>query len=267
MKHFAFIPRWCSPLYDRQPRRLQDAFQRYSRVVVVGDALHACSPFKGQGANQSLLDGPLVAEWLQRASVDSAVKSIWRECVQRTDKVVEASRMAAKFWHSPECLADQEESHNFAGVKNSESTTLLLSLLAERKISANLSGELDESIRAVIQELQIGSVVANNGEDRSMELNGDLNAKILDLASRGALPELRKLSLNHASGIRLARDEEGRSSLHLAALGGHHQTCRWLLTEAFVDPHVCDSHGRLPLYDASNHSIMSFLEKVMKIQA
>lgn len=39
-----------------------------SRVTIIGDAAHPMSMFKGQGANQALADGPLLAQWLAQGN-------------------------------------------------------------------------------------------------------------------------------------------------------------------------------------------------------
>jgi 2-polyprenyl-6-methoxyphenol hydroxylase-like FAD-dependent oxidoreductase len=80
---------------DRDPQPLVDSFMNSSlgrRVVVLGDAVHSMSPFKGAGANQALLDGPLLASWLQRASLPAAIKGFLREMTNRTRPRVLASR-------------------------------------------------------------------------------------------------------------------------------------------------------------------------------
>lgn len=248
---------------DRSPKSLQEALQSTSRIVCIGDALHAMSPFKGQGANNALLDGPLIVDWLQRAKVEAAVRGIWREAVQRTDKVVQASREAAEFWHSPGCIPEpgreQSPSH-FAGVHEG-SADILLKVLSERKIMANLSGELDSCIHRVIQELGIGIAP----EDTADTQDENVQSEIIKFASSGAISELRKLSLNYASAIRLTRDVNGRSALHVAAQCGHYQTCRWLVTEVLVDPWALDALGRSPLDDASTPETISLLKKVMHV--
>lgn len=231
--------------------------------MCIGDALHAMSPFKGQGANNALLDGPLIVDWLQRANIDSAVRGIWRETVQRTDKVVQASREAAAFWHSPACIPGREQSpRQFAGVQE-DSIDKLLQVLSERNITASLSGKLDDTIRRVIQELEVGAGVGPEGFEETID--GQTQSAIFKFASTGASADLRKLSLEHASAIRLARDEDGRTPLHLAAQQGHHQTCRWLLTEVLVDPWALDSLGRSPFDDAYNPDTILLLKKVMNV--
>lgn len=254
---------------DRDPRALQAAFQKFRRIVVLGDALHGMSPFKGQGANQALQDGPLVSNSLQVSRRDAAVRTIWREAVQRTEKIVMASRKAAHFWHSPCSLPainedkksqqDEEQTCGFAGVK-AGSYDLLFSVLRQRKISANLADNLDSSIRDVIEELQI----REPSSCENPESFRHLYPTILDSAAQGQTENLRKLSLIHAPTIRLARNENGQSSLHLAVCNRHYQTCRWLLTEASMDPLAeVDFGGKSPLDYASDAAIAVLLQTVV----
>lgn len=224
---------------DRDPQELFKKIDTSCRVVVLGDAVHSMSPFKGQGANQALTDGPLLASWLQKASIDSAVKGFWREMVQRTASKVKASREAAALLHSPLIL---EETHYFAGVKPDCIKDLLV-VLKKRGIGANKGGKLDELVYDTIDDLDFGTLC-----ETPVEQAQEQHCKqALILAARGNDIGLRNLSLQHSDAICLARDEEGRTCLHLATIGGHYQTCRWLLTEASVSPDTVDEEKKTPL--------------------
>jgi len=98
---------WGTSLLDRDPtvfieqrRKLEVHGRIPSRVVLVGDAGHSMSPFKGQGANQALADGPLLASWLTKSKPDSAVRGFMTEMTRRSGVKVRASRESAKRLHS-----------------------------------------------------------------------------------------------------------------------------------------------------------------------
>merc|ERR1712238_496416 len=169
---------WGTDLMDRNPRRVyenlivgrgrrskstcgkgQSSLQQ-PRLIVCGDALHSMSPFKGQGANQALAGGPLLAKWLMKSSIDAALTNWWRETLNRTVPIVESSRKAAQNWHNPTRILQlsssrgrggDEEYHNFAGVRSSDIPSLI-DILRKRKIGPHLGGELDLKIRDTIRE-------------------------------------------------------------------------------------------------------------------
>ena len=49
---------------------------RLSRVTIIGDAAHPMSPFKGQGANQALIDGVSLARALHQSSIGFETEKI-----------------------------------------------------------------------------------------------------------------------------------------------------------------------------------------------
>jgi hypothetical protein len=198
------------------------------------------SPFKGQGANQALTDGPLLASWLQKASIDSAIKGFQREMVQRTSPKVKASRQAAALLHSPLVL---EETHDFAGAKPDCIKDLLLAL-KKRGIGANSGGKLDALVQDTIDNLGFRATCIKSSTENLPEQQCK---QALSLAAQGNSIGLRNLSLQHSDAICLARDEKGRSCLHLAVIGGHYQTCKWILTEASVSPDTVDDEKKTPL--------------------
>ncbi|CAJ1952729.1 unnamed protein product [Cylindrotheca closterium] len=236
---------WGTDLMDRDPIQVQKLVkeQGAQRLVVVGDALHSMSPFKGQGANQALKDGPLLAHWLQAASIDSAVTSFWREIVQRTATVVAASRKAARELHSPAIMND---SHGFAGVK-SDCKEGFLKILQEKRIGAELGSQLDKEVGTIILSMGIA------GSEKETTVCETQQQKALHLATTGDIQGLRQLTLDkHSASIRTAKNDNGQSCLHLAAIGGHAIVCRWLLTEVECDIQSKDHEGKRPVDYSEN---------------
>jgi hypothetical protein len=240
---------------DRDPRQVYEMIHTndIKRLVVMGDGLHTMTPFKGQGANQALADGPLLASCLNRGSVDAAVKTFWRETIHRTAPVVEASRKAAQELHSPLALQD----HGFSGVKGS-AVSAFLETLRSRKVGTHLAGNLDAEVLKVIRELSIAA------SDAPMAAVSDEQKLALKYSKSGDTPSLRQQSLRkHSESIRTAKDEQCRGCLHWCVLRGHAGTCHWLLTEVNCDPTVVDVDGKTP-HDYATHPRIAILFEVLR---
>lgn len=225
---------------------------------MLGDAVHSMSPFKGAGANQALLDGPLLTDWLQRASVESALRGFWREMTTRTSSRVLASRQAAAYLHSPRVLDD---CNDFAGIAKDQ-VSALLKKLEQLNVGADNNGvELDERVRQVIQDHGFQEQPSTIDDDDGADAPNQ--EKALVLASRGDIQGLRNLSLANSKSVRAARDDRGRTCLHLAAQAGHYHACRWLLTEAFLSAETKDLDGKTPLQSSSgDERIMTMFQQL-----
>ena len=211
------------------------------RLVCLGDAAHAMSPFKGQGANQALLDGPLLAEWLcekKCKDVATAIKCFEREMVQRTGKKVRDSREAAKIYHSMEGVEGGEE--GFAGVPKTDVKRLLAELKA-RDIKARAGGDLDSEVLLVINDL--GITLESDKDKKTVGDAASIRLQLLQMAADGDMAGLRSLS-HTASADLAATDDGGRSLAHIAAEAKHLYIVKWLVKEAQVDWMRRDKSGK-----------------------
>ena len=110
------------PAYDRDPLNPDDWRPQEEKtkidgevaslVTVLGDAAHPMSPFKGQGANQALLDALSLCDALVgselalagRRSLPLALSLYEREMCLRSSEKVLRSRLAAEALHGPQAL-------------------------------------------------------------------------------------------------------------------------------------------------------------------
>jgi len=98
------------PVYDRELLNSENWNPKHA-ITLLGDAAHPMSPFKGQGANQALLDALLLARWITKGCPTNVP---WREKNLRTSVLapfeaamfkrsatkVEGSAQAAQLLHS-----------------------------------------------------------------------------------------------------------------------------------------------------------------------
>ncbi len=107
------------PIYDRDlfdPLLLQDK----GNVTLLGDAAHPMSPFKGQGANQALLDALTLARkisiecdqnpnWRETGIRKSVLNIFEEEMAKRSASKVEGSATAAELLHTHEVLYESDD--------------------------------------------------------------------------------------------------------------------------------------------------------------
>jgi 2-polyprenyl-6-methoxyphenol hydroxylase-like FAD-dependent oxidoreductase len=272
---------WETDLMDRDPQQVYHELvcgndhrqPEYPRLVVVGDALHSMSPFKGQGANQALADGPLLAKWLQKSSLDAALTGWWRETLNRTVPIVQASQTAAQELHSASVGDDVYGNstcnikylHGFAGVRPI-AIPRLLDLLEREGIGAHLGRAVDQEIYQRIEangwfHVKEKDLLQEKSQDRFQHSQREA----LHYASCGDTEKLRQMSLDHnkLTSIFCARDDQGRSCLHLAILHDHFVTAKWLLVELQCCKHAKDIHGKTAFEYCSDHSKIAHIFDVV----
>jgi salicylate hydroxylase len=104
------------PIYDRELLK-PELLEKAGAVTLIGDAAHPMSPFKGQGANQALLDALALARSI---SITCAALPNWRELgvrgavltefeeemLSRSASKVKDSADAVEFLHSKEVMCE-----------------------------------------------------------------------------------------------------------------------------------------------------------------
>ena len=107
------------PVYDRailSPEQLAHA----PNITLIGDAAHPMSPFKGQGANQALLDALALARaithgcwsrtaWQEQGLQQAALADFETQMLERSAVKVRGSAAAAEFLHSDMVLQKVDE--------------------------------------------------------------------------------------------------------------------------------------------------------------
>jgi 2-polyprenyl-6-methoxyphenol hydroxylase-like FAD-dependent oxidoreductase len=118
------------PVYDRELLQ-SELLEKGGPVTLIGDAAHPMSPFKGQGANQALLDALALARgisrgcrplsrWREIGVRKSVLTEFEAEMLERSAFKVKASAAAAEFLHSELVLREANQPRGSA-VKKKDS--------------------------------------------------------------------------------------------------------------------------------------------------
>lgn len=102
------------PVYDRE-LLTSDVLENANNTTLIGDAAHPMSPFKGQGANQAILDAISLARkiytgcksnlnWREKGIKETVLKPFETEMILRSAEKVQKSHNAATFLHSDNVL-------------------------------------------------------------------------------------------------------------------------------------------------------------------
>lgn len=117
------------PVYDRELLKVE-LLEKGGQVTLIGDAAHPMSPFKGQGANQALLDALTLArgiskgcrplsQWRKAGLRESVLTEFELEMLERSAVKVKDSAEAAQFLHS-EIVLHESDAPRGRSLKNKD---------------------------------------------------------------------------------------------------------------------------------------------------
>ncbi len=107
------------PVYDRELLK-PELLEKAGPFTLIGDAAHPMSPFKGQGANQALLDALALArhisvgcgslsKWREKGVRETVLTEFEEEILVRSASKVKDSAEAVEFLHSKDVLREGYE--------------------------------------------------------------------------------------------------------------------------------------------------------------
>ncbi|CAF1058287.1 unnamed protein product [Adineta ricciae] len=136
------------PAFDRDLVEIPDEGKAGIQIALIGDAAHPMSPFKGQGANQALLDAVDLSDTIARNQSDlpAAVKQYEDRMIKRVYSKVMQSRERVTSFHRPEVLST--ENFSYRGVDDA-----LMQRLNKLKINATWNDPNISIEQAIADEL------------------------------------------------------------------------------------------------------------------
>ncbi|CAF1106630.1 unnamed protein product [Didymodactylos carnosus] len=138
------------PAYDRDPTQPPDEHSCQS-IALLGDAAHPMSPFKGQGANQALLDAVLLAESLSKQpNLTDSISYYDRAMISRVHPKVMQSRERVQTLHQPNVLSTT----NFECRGVDEKLLEILNLKGINALYSNDKVTIEEAIKTEMLLLQ-----------------------------------------------------------------------------------------------------------------